>query len=131
MNRTQPEGWLPEVPGLKIDSITGAIWPDGWMTREVCLGCTALADLCALELQAWNPDWSAVYAHNVVTLSVDGDKVFTPELYMGEPFQLKVARPVASGERVEIRISSNAARPGDVRDSRELSIVLALLRAHS
>ena len=129
MDSDTPEAWLPSIEGVHITSASGALWPDGWISGEVSLSCTALTDLYRIEMRGWNPDWTARYAHNVVTLSVDDTTAATPELYMGELFELGVAKSLASGQQFVIQIASKVTRSGDALDARELAIVVAQLGA--
>ena len=126
-----PEPWLPSIDGVDVTSASGALWPDGWISRDVTLFCTALTALYRIEMRGWNPDWTARYAHNVVTLALDDTAVTTPELYMGETFELGVTKSLASGQQFVIRITSNVTRSGDALDARELAIVVARLGAQT
>ena len=129
MNDLAEKAWLPSIANVSIESATGSLWPDGWISGEVSLLCTALADLPGIEMQGWNPDWCAVYAHNVVSLAVDDEQAITNELYMGELFLLRTNGALSKGQRFVIRIASKAVRPGDALDARERGIVLSRLAA--
>jgi len=124
-----PSPWLPNIEGVEIQSATGQLWPDGWVSREVTLSCVAKADLPGIELRGWNPDWCAAYAGNVTSLSVDNERIATGPLYMGELFTLRIERRITSGQAFVIRIASEAARAGDALDARERGVVMAQLTA--
>ena len=127
MGDADKDSWLPAIENVEVQSATGSLWPDGWISREVSLSCVALVDLSGIELQGWNPDWCAVYANNVVTLTVNGEQAQTSEMYMGELAKLRVEHAIAAGGAFVIRVSSAVARAGDALDARERGIVLAKL----
>ena len=127
MDKVETPAWLPAIEGVRVESATGALWPDGWISREVTITCTARVDLRNVEIHAWNPDVCAVYAHNIVSLSLDGEEVQSPELYMGEPVQLRIDKPIEAGRRFVLGIASKVARPADGLDARERGVVVSKL----
>jgi hypothetical protein len=127
MSEVTAAPWLPKIEGVEIRSATGHLWPDGWLSRDVRLTCVALTDLSGFELRGWNPDWCAVYAHNVTTFRIGAQEARTQELYMGETFRLRITAPLSRGQSFVIQIESQVARPGDALDARERGIILSKL----
>ena len=127
MDKVETPAWLPSIEGVGVESAIGALWPDGWISREVAITCTARVDLRGVEIHAWNPDVSAAYAHNIVSLSVAGKDVHSGELYMGESIQLRIDTPILAGHRFVIGIASKVARPPDGLDGRERGVVVSRL----
>jgi hypothetical protein len=122
---------FPKFENAQVLGGRGGVWPDGWTSQVIELTCQSPQGLESVELVGWNPDWSAIYAGNVVTLDVDGTEATTVQLAMGERFRLKVDRKIAAGARFRVTIRSAAARVPDPLDARERAFVLNSLTALS
>jgi hypothetical protein len=117
----------PQVEGAEVLRCTGGRWPDGWTTAQLRLQCRAIQAAAGLTLRAWNPDWTAAYAGNVVCLTLAEASVRSGPLAMGESFSLWLPRPLAAGETFELTLGSAVCRPPDALEDRERALVLNAL----
>jgi hypothetical protein len=121
--------WVPTIDRVRVDSLQGNCWPDKWIGQYTLLRCTALEDLSGIEWKGWNPDWSAIYAGNEVTLAVDDNVAKASDLAMGETFVLKVDLRVTKGQPFAIRLTSTMFRTADPLDPRERAVIMSSLGA--
>ena len=121
----------PKIAGAEVLDARGGVWPDNWTSQVIELTCQASAAVERVELIGWNPDWSAIYAGNVISLTVDGAEAATEPLAMAERFELRVPCKIAAGSRFRVKIASAAVRAPDPLDSRERAFVLNSLAAVS
>jgi hypothetical protein len=131
MEATPSKAALPAVTNAEVLEGRGYVWGDGWASAQLEFKCRAKSAVEAIELVAWNPDWSAVSAGNVITLRVDDVEVSTSPLAMGERFQLRANAKIAAGAVFRIVVQSAAARMPDPLDARERAFVLNSLAAIS
>ena len=118
------------VPHLRVLSKEGSYWADGWMTQELHLVCEAVEDLSGVEVSIWNPDSSARYAGNVVTVNCNGRTWNTEPLAMGECANTRIQINVPDGDEIEISISSAVVMKPDALDPRERGAILVSIGAH-
>jgi hypothetical protein len=121
--------WIPSIDHVRVDSLQGSCWPDKWIGQYTLLRCTALEELSGIEWRGWNPDWSAIYADNEVSLAVDDCVAKASGLGMGETFALQVDLHVTKGQPFAIRLASEVFRAADPLDPRERAVIMSGLRA--
>lgn len=114
------------IPQVKILNVSkGCHWRDGWITHELELLChTEETAISGFELAIWNPDSSARYAGNKVTVTLDNLHWYTPELAMGESAKLNLAVEIPRECEFRFYIGSAVYMQPDALDSRERGVVI-------
>jgi hypothetical protein len=119
----EPESIL-NVPSLRILSLEGKHWPDGWITKELHVTCEALENISGLDVEIWNPDSSIRYARNIVTILFNNKEWNSDELVMGERAIIHAPVEYFQGDEFDFSIVSSVNMQPDVIDSRERGVVL-------
>lgn len=110
---------LPNGVELRL----GKVYPDRWISPDIELSFTELSEPPIFQISLWNPDFSAQFHMNSLTVSCDGVTESIDEIRMGQIVDIAVDLSEVRKPVLAIKVRHHLASSELDRRARAMTVV--------
>jgi len=124
---TSPDGsvnWTdPQYTDFQV--VQGYYDPDGWIGGDCEFQLRTKKKPTSLSLKFWNPDFSLKYRQNRLHISVRGENVVSPQVFLGEIFLFEFDFEKDADKTITVKVRSEVVIPSSSIDQRARGVILS------